>query len=123
MNNFILGNIVAQARSAGGGTFHAESGRGFFPGIGYGVASFGFEEGVRTLSEATLASYLNSSRVKTALEIDKKLSIGIWLDIRTNLWYFDLTEFTPNLLVAKAVGLANHQVAIWDYKNSKEIYL
>lgn len=48
---------------------------------------------------------------------------GVWKDPKTNLVYLDVVIWVPNKETALKIGKDKKQLAIWDIKQQKEIWI
>jgi len=86
------------------GTYRVDEEAGFFP-----VQT---KEGYWVAIEEVLPSDLEAGEY-----------LGVWTDENTNKTYYDRSILFLDLAQALNVAKLNNQIAIWDNKNEREIYV
>ena len=106
-----------------GGTF-AFDGRPVSPSSGYAVSLEGFEVKVpvKGISPPNLANLVNQLVAKVEGLADPSTHfVGMWID-KGNL-YVDLSVLVEDKVQAVSKGIAQSQLAIWDFANDESISL
>lgn len=95
---------------------------------------YGFTVDLTTLKKVTggiSVAYLETQNsfedegLKRVLEhaLDHEKKVGGWLDEESGLYYYDSIRIFTDLEEAKRFGRENNQIAIFDLKNLRLIYL
>jgi len=113
MNNNELLKLIEK----NGGATLDKNGNALNKKSGYMVSLDGYELKIEKIELFT------QQLIKKYLKIAKKLKayFGMWID--NNILYLDISIWTASLDYAKKTGLKNNQLAIYDIKNEKSIYL
>lgn len=107
----------------GGGTYESGSYLPFSPSDGYSVA---FEGGVKVPSRVVTIGFLTTWLKAVATEFSASF-VGTWLDDAGDdaggTVYIDAVRYIRSRDEAIAFGIAQHQIAIWDFAAGEAITL
>lgn len=95
--------------------------KGEQPTNGYMVSTKDVYIKSKVLTRELLLSYWKTNKIK--IETIDNIFLGVWYDINDGFWYIGLSLNFENWEEAIEIGYQNKQLAIYDIKNNKSIYL
>ena len=119
-----VADVLRDLAFDGGGTYESGSYLPFRPSDGYSVA---FEGGVKVPSRVVTIEFLTTWLKAVATEFESSF-VGTWMDQdahgeRGGTVYIDAVRYIRSRDEAIAFGIAQHQIAIWDFAAGEAITL